>query len=205
MIHLILCFMIGFFISSYLESFYHDRLAHRKSIINHPLFKNTRVSHEIIHHLKTFKKNHVTQFSSEDHKKDVDNYLELKYPEIAQTVKEENYGTTPITSSSILFILPFLFLIPFIKIKTILILFIPSIIPMILSVKIHKYMHMSYEKAMNEASPLIKLILQTSYIRKVWRHHWMHHKYMKYNFNLLLFGGDWIRGCYKNPSEHDIK
>lgn len=36
------------------------------------------------------------------------------------------------------------------------------------------------------------------------RHHWLHHKYPAYNFNLLLLG-DFLLGTHLSPTERDLK
>src|SRR2546428_58063 len=45
---------------------------------------------------------------------------------------------------------------------------------------------------------------RTSYFRFIARHHFLHHRYCRYNFNLVL-GGDVWRGKYRRPSDRDWK
>ena len=45
-------------------------------------------------------------------------------------------------------------------------------------------------------------MLKTGYIQSLRQHHYLHHRYSDYNFNLLL-GGDVVLGRYRVPTTQD--
>ena len=74
----------------------------------------------------------------------------------------------------------------------------------LLSKVIHPYLHMRHDEAVRRASAPLRWLLASGYMRYVWRHHWLHHRYPRSNFNLLI-GGDWIRGVQRSPSDDDLR
>jgi hypothetical protein len=50
---------------------------------------------------------------------------------------------------------------------------------------------------------LLGLLMDSRYIRAVRRHHYLHHKYLDCNFNLLL-GGDWLLGVHRSPTPANL-
>ena len=68
---------------------------------------------------------------------------------------------------------------------------------------VHPLMHSPYVIS-SQRKDLLGVLLRTKYIRRVIRHHWLHHKYPTYNFNLLLLG-DFLLGTHLEPSESDIE
>ena len=71
-----------------------------------------------------------------------------------------------------------------------------------------KYLHMSYATAEEKAPGWLRPCLGWKVTKFVWRHHYLHHKYINVNFNLFAawrLSGDFVRGVYREPSEHDIQ
>jgi hypothetical protein len=69
---------------------------------------------------------------------------------------------------------------------------------------LHPYLHMRYEDALRTASPPMRWFLSTSYCRFIYRHHYLHHRYVRCNYN-LVFGGDWLLGVYRTPAPEDLQ
>lgn len=68
----------------------------------------------------------------------------------------------------------------------------------------HPYLHMNYTEALKQASPLMRPFLRSGYFRFLAQHHFLHHKYVDCNFNLLL-GGDLIWRCQRLPNQEDYQ
>ena len=206
-IYIFLGLIYGYLVGTYLESFIHDKIMH-STFVHKFAFNRTKVSHEEIHHLKTFKTNHITQFSSKQEEKELDIFLNNKYhSDFARWVKKENYGMTLTNYSLLLHNLPFLPIIIITYLYSNYIFFYCSLIPIIfvsiMSKYFHSYFHCSFNEAMNTAPFLTRIILDTPIMRRVWRLHYVHHKQKKFNFNLLL-GGDWLRGVLKEPNKEQL-
>lgn len=68
----------------------------------------------------------------------------------------------------------------------------------------HPYLHMNYAKALASCSPLMRPFLRSPYFRFLAMHHFLHHKYVNCNYNLLL-GGDWVWRCQRLPNAEDYR
>ncbi|MFN4149458.1 MAG: hypothetical protein ACK4IX_00810, partial [Candidatus Sericytochromatia bacterium] len=68
---------------------------------------------------------------------------------------------------------------------------------------VHPYVHMSYNEALRTAPNSIRWFLLTPYFKFLAQHHYLHHKYVNCNFNLLL-GGDIIWKNQRFPNSEDI-
>jgi hypothetical protein len=68
---------------------------------------------------------------------------------------------------------------------------------------VHPYIHQSHQQALKCASPLMKVFIRSRYFRLLTKHHFLHHKYINCNFNLVL-GGDFILGTHREPTKGDI-
>jgi len=55
----------GYLVSTFMESFIHDNFMH-STLVHYYAFARTKIRHEDIHHIMTYKKNHITQFSSDE-------------------------------------------------------------------------------------------------------------------------------------------
>ncbi len=210
---LILGFFSGYLFVSIMESLMHDYVHHarqgfQKLQFRFPRFldpfRAARRSHTQVHHGQTFH-SHVVQFKDFAHKAKLDRLL---VGAEGQRIIRESYGTTINLRSTVMFILPLLpVLVP--------VLFgmpglfaagflIPTLIYPLMSRVFHPYLHLSYVEALAKASLPVRSLLKTSYFRKVWRHHYLHHRYPRTNFNLLL-GGDTLRGVQRTPGYADLK
>jgi len=76
-------------------------------------------------------------------------------------------------------------------------------LPPLLSHCIHPYLHMTHAQALGAAPKATAWLLRRRYFRAMARSHYMHHRYVAVNFNLLL-GGDVLRGCHRMPDEKDL-
>lgn len=68
---------------------------------------------------------------------------------------------------------------------------------------IHPYLHRDLRKPGVYAPMAMRLLLQSGYFRYLRRHHYLHHKYLDCNYNLLL-GGDWLLGVHRSPTAVDL-
>lgn len=69
---------------------------------------------------------------------------------------------------------------------------------------IHPLLHQDLHAVAAVTPRLLQLLMDSSYFRAVRRHHYLHHKYLDCNFNLLL-GGDWLLGVHRSPSPADLE
>lgn len=193
-------------------TFIHDHVHHarrgfRQLQKKHPrllrVFREAFLAHAIVHHRLTYA-DHVTTFRNGEHQVQVDTLLQEGF---GRRIKAERYGVTLTWFSAAMFFVP---LLP-VAIPSL--LFLPSwsaclgfLTPIVLyplmSKVIHPYLHRPYQAALDGAPWLLRLILRTPYLRAVWRHHWLHHRYQRSNFNLLL-GGDWLRGVARSATVED--
>ena len=73
----------------------------------------------------------------------------------------------------------------------------------LMSAAIHPWLHVRHEVARARAPRPIAWLLNTRYMRSVARHHFVHHRHLAANFNLLL-GGDLLLGVHRRPTAADI-
>ena len=67
---------------------------------------------------------------------------------------------------------------------------------------VHPYIHLSHKAALKSASPPMKIFINSRYFGYLAKHHYLHHKYINCNFNLLL-GADYLLGCHRDPDKKD--
>ena len=200
----------GYIVATLGESFFHQHIQHGRgwSQLFGP-FQTAKMSHETIHHNKTFRKNHVTQFSSEAEQRAVDDYLDDHHSVNGMNswVRSERYGITLTWLSLVLYCSPFLpFLLPMLYfggIKSFLISMLPVGGAYWHSKHVHMYMHMPFDQAMQRAGFLMRMYISSKIVRLIWRLHFVHHKYRRGNYNLLI-GGDFLRGQIVWPLERDL-
>jgi hypothetical protein len=207
-------FAASYVCSSLLESYFHQHVndAPRRVVerwLRWPrLFKQlieTNFSHHTIHHVRTYRRDHVTQFSSAEEKAELDS--ELTRTPHGRAVMKARYGATFSPMGWLAFCAP---LVPISIIAALAFgpaaafgALLASAIPPFMSNTMHPYLHLSYEEARRRAPWLISLFLSTWYMRAVTRHHFLHHRYCNMNFNLTL-GGDWLRCKVRRASPRDI-
>jgi len=207
---------VGYVIASLIESFMHQHVsdAPNKSVKRwerYPhLFRyliRTRYSHHVVHHCRTFKQDYVTQFRSTEEQERLDLDLAQRGAH-GRIIKRSAYAVRLHGSGALVFVAPLLPAIPLMYsllgswavVGTCLSLSLPPLF----SHFIHPYLHMPHERAIREAPPLTSWLLKRWYFRAMARNHYLHHRYVAWNFNLVL-GGDWLRGRYRAPTEKDVQ
>ncbi len=206
--------ILGYLIVSVAESFLHNNIQHGRSWVRKFWQKHARLmgpfsdayfSHHIIHHCRTFRKNHVTQFRTQEEKDRLD--AELTGPKGAH-IQRERYGVSLVKVGIIKFLLPVIGFLPLIYW-----LFggwvlggalIPFTLYPMSSKYLHPYLHMRYDDALRTAPPVLRWFLRTRYCRFIYRHHYLHHRYIRCNYN-LLFGGDLLLGVYRRAAPEDLE
>ncbi|MDP5009020.1 MAG: hypothetical protein NWQ13_08585 [Glaciimonas sp.] len=213
---LLLGLIIGYLLASLIESFMHQYVsdAPNKSVKRWERFPRlcrylirTRFSHHVVHHRRTFKQDHVTQFRSVAEKDALDHAL-LEHGAHGEIIQRSAYAVRLHGSGSLVFVAPLLPVIPL----TLLTMgpwatigaCTTLTLPPLFSHFIHPYLHQSHARAMREAPPITAWLLQRWYFRAMARNHYMHHRYVASNFNLVL-GGDLLRGRYRRPSKQDLQ
>jgi hypothetical protein len=206
---------IGYVAASLLESYMHQRVGHApcRSVRRwerHPrLFRSpidTRYSHHVVHHRRSFRQDHVTQFRSDEERARVDLELGCRGAQSGR-IRRSGYGLRLQGDGALAYLVPVLPTLPLlwfpwgaaaaIGVCTALAL------PPLLSHFIHRYLHMPHERALKDAPALTAWLLGRGYFRAMARSHYLHHRYMAFNFNLLL-GGDVLRGCHRAPAAADL-
>jgi hypothetical protein len=212
----LLCgFAGGYVVASLIESFMHQYVsdAPNKSVKRWQRFPQlfrylirTRYSHHVVHHRRTFKQNHVTQFRGDSEREALDEEL-AQLGTHGQLIQRSNYAVRLHGSGALVFVVPLLPAIPL----AVLMLGIWGMVgaclaltlPPLFSHFIHPFLHMRHEDAVKTAPPLTAWLLQRWYFRAMARNHYMHHRYVASNFNLVL-GGDVLRGKCRTSSPADI-
>jgi hypothetical protein len=206
---------MGYVTATLVESFAHHYIsdARPRAVLwwkKHPrLFKyliRTHYSHHSVHHLRTFRKDHVTQFGSEEDRLTLDAEL-AERGDHGQIVQKSNYAVKLHGTGALVFVSP---LIPFLPVVYLLLgpwglvgSILPMVCPPLFSNYLHPYLHMPHEVAVAKAPRFVSWLLRTRYGRAMVRNHFMHHRYMNCNFNLML-GGDILRGVSRRPNGKDI-
>ncbi len=213
--HLAVGLLGGYVVASLIESYMHQHVsdAPLKSLKRwqrHPrLFGyliRTRYSHHVVHHCRTFKQDHVTQFRSDEERAALDADLTTRGRH-GQIVLRSNYAVRLHGSGALVFVAPLLPVVPL----TALALgpwatvgaCLSLALPPLFSHFVHPYLHMPHQRAIREAPLAVAWLLRRRYFRAMARNHFMHHRYVASNFNLVL-GGDLLRGRHRKPSERDI-
>lgn len=204
----------GYVYASVLESYFHQHVndAPKRSVERwrrHPwLLKQlieTNYSHHIIHHVRTYRTDHVTQFDSPEHKATIDR--ELSRTSHGRAVMKAQYGAAFSPMGWVAFTAPlwpaatlaYVLLGPWVALGVA----VAVALPPFLSAYVHPYLHLPYDAAIARSPWPLSLLLRTRYMRAVTRHHFLHHRYCNRNFNLLL-GGDWLRGKVRTASPRDV-
>ncbi|SFE21309.1 hypothetical protein [Nitrosomonas sp. Nm166] len=206
--------ILGYVFFSIFESIAHKYLLHAKRrtrIYWHKLgylgkyINNSWFSHHVVHHHKTFRTNHVTLFDSKQQEKELNQLLiENNKREIIHSSYGLRIGNI---YEKIRYLYPhFLWLLIVCYAGggyfTLGIL-VPLFFYIWIAEYVHPYIHLPYRKAIDIASPIMRLVIKTKYFKYLARHHYLHHKYLNCNFSLML-GADWFLGCHRLPNEIDL-
>ncbi len=207
-------FIVCYLIASISESYLHRAVGHAPSHVRrfwarHPrLFGHllrAHYRHAIVHHGLTYKKDHVSQFVDSKDRDRVDDVVKEARDEL---IWRERYGVTlglrglVTYNLTVIPVVPVLYWLvgPWSLAGAAPVLMAAPLLSMIF----HQYLHLRHEEAVQVASKPVACLLKTRYFRAVARHHYLHHVYQRYNFNLLM-GGDVIWGTHRRASQHDLE
>ncbi len=202
-LYLISGLVFGYIVSTLIESIFHQKMsdAPRKSVSRWEKYRllaplvRANYSHHIIHHKKTFRHDYITQFRNTEEKKSLDGLLSRR-GKYGKLIQDSNYANKLHGTGALSFIAPFLPMLIVLYFLSDLAFFIGfficSTISPLFNNYVHPYLHMKHSDAMALAYPPMRWFLRTAYYRKMSVNHYLHHKYMVCNFNLML-GGDWLR------------
>jgi hypothetical protein len=206
--------LFGYVVTSFLESWYHENLQHssltsRWGSVYNRLKPNARFSHTVIHHQKTFVRDHVTQFRSEEDRIAVEQFIDASTDATsAKAIREERFGTHWNTESIFLVVVviwvPILLFAPLFG-RFIVFALLPVFPVLFFSTFCHRYLHMKKSEALLECKDkwMMRWFLSSRYGSYLYHYHFMHHKYATCNFNFLI-GGDFWRGKHRVPTEKDV-
>jgi hypothetical protein len=212
---LLLGLVLGYLIATLAESFIHHRVLHasvrtRAFWARHPFFGkyflNAFYGHHTIHHARTYRQNFVTQFVSQEEE---DRLYAAMPAHLRDMIKNDEYGRTIKGFGVVMFVMPIMPILPALYFICGPWITAGAMVPMfviypMMSKWIHRMIHQSDEGVWHKFSPLEIAIMKTRYMRKVILEHFLHHKYVLCNFNLLR-GGDFLRRVHRNPSEKDLQ
>jgi hypothetical protein len=171
---------IGYVVASLLESHMHQRVGHApngsvKRWQRHPrLFRSrldTRHSHHVVHHRRSFKQDHVTQFRSHQERAMVDLELACLGAQ-GERIKRSGYGLRLQGDGALSYVLPPLLVMPSISSPwgawMAAGIFVAMALPPLLSHFIHPYLHMPHEHALMQAPAPTAWLLEGGISRR-WR------------------------------------
>jgi len=206
--------IIGYIVLSISESASHNHFLHGSRKIRNFWLKIGKLggyilhswySHHVVHHYRTFKNDHITQFTSEEEEKNLSDDLKaMGKKQIVLNSYGLRVGSPKEWVKYLYPHLPHYLLLCFIGGGW---FTVGALFPLFfyewLAHFIHPYLHMPYDKALETSSPLMRLFLLTPYFKFLAQHHYLHHRYVNCNFNLLL-GGDIIWRCQRFLNQEDI-
>ncbi|MES3037719.1 MAG: hypothetical protein V4736_07420 [Bdellovibrionota bacterium] len=215
MISVILGLALGLLSATCIESFGHRIFGHPSRLQLKLYFKYPKFfapflrayyQHLVIHHGKTYQVDILTQFKDAEEKNQVDTWIAQQFPEnFANLIWKERYN---LTLEGVEGTLPFA--IPFTTGPIIIAYFfgptafvaslLTAYIPVLMSKFIHPLIH--HPEDIETSHPIVRAISRTKYMQKIFQNHFLHHKRMDTNFNLLL-GGDYILGVHETPTEDE--
>jgi hypothetical protein len=214
-LQILLGLLVGYLLATLAESFLHHHVAHagarvRKFWLRHPRFfapfLRSYYSHHVIHHARTYRGDYVTQFRSKEEQEALDRAMP---PHWLERIKREEYGLTLKGWGILLFVGPVLPVVPLLYwlagpwttgAAVVPLLFVYPL----MSKWIHPLLHLAHDDALGRATPLQAWLLRTRYMKAVLRGHYLHHRYITCNYNLLL-GGDFLRGVHRRSSPRDLE
>ncbi len=206
--------VVGYLLVSICESYFHRTIGHTSARFR-KLFRSggmlggfvlrTWYSHCVIHHFGTYRENHVTQFSSAEEEARLCRKLAAGGK---GHIPVQNYGLRVGGPGEFLrYVAPTLPLIALVcwlgggwfSLGAV----VPLIVMPLMSEFIHPLLHLTHDAAREAAPPLLKPLVATRYFRHVACHHWLHHRHLDVNFNLML-SGDYILGCHRAPTRAEL-
>jgi hypothetical protein len=213
--HLIIGLASGYLVGSLIESFMHQHVsdAPNKTVKRWERFPRlfrylirTRFSHHVVHHRRTFRQDFVTQFRSDEERHALNADLAERGAH-GRIILDSQYAVRLHGSGAMVFVAP---LLPAIPLTAMLLgpwavvgVCVTLALPPLFSHFIHPWLHLPHEQAVRDAPRVTAWLLQRWYFRAMARNHFMHHRYVASNYNLVL-GGDHVRGRYRKPAEKDL-
>lgn len=210
--------VMGYLLGAVAENLIHRYLAHPSGAMRRKfaaggwlgkLFYRIADSHSGVHHGMTYRPKYTEQFESPEQQAQIDARLEKRAVEDIEAVKARRYGLI-IESDAALrmtaLVLPFSAVLSWMTgldwagsaaLMASSLLFIPHVN------FVHDYMHMSREKALQEANLPTKILLRSRYFAFVARNHFVHHESPNTNFNVLP-GVDFLFGTFRKPTVEDL-
>ena len=205
---------IGYAVASFTESTLHRLIKHARSggraVWNrHPRvflpFVRAFYSHHVVHHALTFRQDYVTQFRDEAEKQELDRQLTGEFGEL---IRREQYGLTLRGSGILAFNAPIIPFVPLIGLTLgpwVLLGALPGLFAYSgITIFLHPYLHRRYSDSIRDAPPILRWLLRTKFIRAAARNHYLHHRYIRCNYNLLL-GADYVLGQHRAATLQDIE
>lgn len=213
LIHLVSGLVLGYALLCISESASHRHFLHASPRIRKfwkqiggigNYIHNSWYSHHVVHHYRTFRQDYVTQFKTPDEERSLRADLTRRGK---QQIVLNSYG---LRVGSLKEFIKYVY--PHVPHYTLLCYLggswftLGAMLPVLfyqwLAHYAHPYLHMNYELALQTASPLMRHFLHTPYFRFLAQHHFLHHKYVHCNYNLLL-GGDpvWRRQRFASPAD----
>lgn len=206
--------VLGYILFSIAESIVHKYLLHaewqtreswRRLGYLGDYLNNSWYSHHVIHHFRTFKTNHVTLFDSERQKRELDQLLIANDKKL---IILNSYGLrVGNLHENIRYCYPHLwwvFIICYFGEGWFALgVLVPLFFYIWIAEYVHPYIHLSHHERIATASPFMKLAMRTDYFKFLVQHHYLHHKYINCNFNLML-GADWLLGCHRSPETEEL-
>ncbi|WP_437672259.1 hypothetical protein [Sorangium sp. So ce131] len=206
---------LGYLTVSVAESFLHRnalhasgrtrRAAQKLGAAGRPLLR-AYTSHTVVHHGKTYRESHVQQFRSLEEQERLDRWI--VETQGSRRIIQEKYGVSLAGLGILAFAAPvlpfFAAYVFFLPVPALLGALAALVIYPLSSLVLHPYLHMPRAEAMARASAPMRWLLDTRYVRFISRHHYLHHRYMHCNYNLLWLG-DVLLGRHRRPSDKDVE
>ncbi|WP_437311273.1 hypothetical protein [Sorangium sp. So ce388] len=206
--------VLGYLTVSMAESFLHRnalharlqvrRAAQRLGPAGRPLLR-AYLSHAVVHHGKTYRESHVRQFQSQEEQERLDRWIVETQGD--RRIIRERYGVSLAGLGILAFVAPVL---PFFALYAFFLpaaAFVGALLPLAIyplsSLVLHPYLHLPRAEAMARASRPTRWLIETRYVRFISRHHYLHHRYVHCNYNLLWLG-DLLLGRHRLPSDQDL-
>lgn len=211
---IVLGIVLGYILFSITESVVHRYILHaqgrrrkswRKLGRLGVYINNSWYSHHVVHHNKTFTTNYVTMFDSKQQERELSDFLTKNGKE---QIVLNSYGLrVGGFYERLQYLYPHLLWFFVICYLGGVWLTLGALVPLFLYIwvaeYVHPYIHLPYYKAIDAAPSFMRLVIKTRYFKYLARYHFLHHKYISCNFNLML-GGDWFWGCHRSPNKKDL-